>query len=55
LKKLRKTFLRVWAWVVSTPREAEQKSFLVTFFQKSNFFLSFGAVHKVVDARPSPA
>jgi len=26
--------------VVSTPREAEQKSFLVTFFQKSNCFLS---------------
>jgi hypothetical protein len=39
----------------STPREAEQESFLVTFFQKSNCFLfSFPPVAKQPKARYNP-
>jgi hypothetical protein len=33
-KKKQKNFICFWSRVVSTPREAEQKSFLVLFFKK---------------------
>jgi len=38
-KKKQKNFNCFLTGVFPTPREAEQKSFLVTFFQKSNVFL----------------
>jgi hypothetical protein len=41
VEKLRKRLLSSGPGAFSTPREAEQKSFLVTFFQKSNSFLVF--------------
>jgi hypothetical protein len=37
-KKKQKNFIRFLTGAFPTPREAEQKSFLVTFFQKSNVF-----------------
>jgi hypothetical protein len=33
-KKKQKNFICFWSRIVSTPREAEQKSFLVLFFKK---------------------
>jgi predicted GNAT superfamily acetyltransferase len=35
-QKEAKKLYPLWSRAFSTPREAEQKSFLVTFFQKSN-------------------
>jgi len=43
-KKKQKNFIRFWTRVVPTPREAEQKSFLVLFSKKNNTsFYSVGA------------
>jgi hypothetical protein len=38
-KKKKKILFAFLIRALSAPREAEQKSFLVTFFQKSDFFL----------------
>jgi hypothetical protein len=38
-KKKQKDFRFLWGWTTPSPQPTRIKSFLVTFFQKSNFFL----------------
>jgi len=45
-KKKQKNFIGFWTRVVPTPREAEQKSFLVLFFKKERLALESPAYNR---------